>query len=72
MITPPPICVGCALRQGSLRAPKCDAFPKRIPVAILTNRADHREPFGADGGVTFEAVSPEADDYAEWVHTLQD
>ena len=66
MIKPPPICAGCALRVGSLRVPKCEAFD-RIPEDILTSRVDHREAFGSDAGITFEPASPAATRYATWL-----
>jgi cytochrome c2 len=31
----------------------CDAFPEGIPVAILKNKVDHREPRKGDGGLTY-------------------
>ena len=34
--------------------PGCRAFPGGIPDAILTNSADHRQPFEDDQGVRFE------------------
>ncbi len=35
---------------------KCTAFPDGIPMPILRNRADHREPYEGDHGVRFEPV----------------
>ena len=32
----------------------CAAFPKGIPAAILTNRADHTLPFPGDKGIRFD------------------
>lgn len=31
----------------------CDAFPAGIPKDIIVNRADHREPYEGDGGLTW-------------------
>lgn len=33
---------------------RCDAYPKRIPDAILDNEVDHRNPYEGDGGIVFE------------------
>jgi len=52
-----PQCMACRhLRQGRDPGMTCTAFPQGIPDAIITNRHDHRQPFGGDGGVQFEPV----------------
>ena len=33
---------------------RCDAYPKRIPDAILDNEVDHRQPYEGDSGIVFE------------------
>jgi len=34
----------------------CDAFPKGVPLVILTNEHDHHKPFEGDNGILFESV----------------
>ena len=61
-----PQCYACAhlrpLEPGS--GWWCDAF-ERIPKAILTNAADHRQPYPGDGGVTFQPLEKLVVDAAE-------
>jgi hypothetical protein len=33
----------------------CDAYPRGIPDAILTSKADHRKPYRGDHGLQFLA-----------------
>lgn len=33
---------------------RCTAFPRGVPVEILTNKADHRQPYAGDNGIHFE------------------
>lgn len=48
---PAPICVECVYYKPTLR---CKAFPRGIPVAILTSKADHRQPYAGDKGIRFK------------------
>jgi hypothetical protein len=54
-----PICVYCTRfhQRGDLAsAPpglNCDAFPDRIPAAILNSLVDHRKPYEGDHGLQF-------------------
>lgn len=41
-------------RPGRDTSLTCDAFPERIPQAILEWEADHRQPYEGDGGIRFE------------------
>jgi hypothetical protein len=36
----------------------CDAFPERIPDAILMNEFDHHKPYPGDHGIQFEPLAP--------------
>ena len=35
----------------------CDAFPKGVPLEILTNDHDHHKPYEGDHGILFKSVS---------------
>ena len=49
-------CVQC--RHNRLDG-TCDAFPDGIPMSILTNTFDHRQPHDGDHGIQFEPVPGE-------------
>ena len=52
-----PQCLRC--RHLLPRVPElmhCSAYPAGIPVAILKNQHDHREPYPGDNGIRFELV----------------
>jgi hypothetical protein len=53
MSIPSTLCQFCARFNNDWAAPKCAAFPKRIPPEVLFAEVDHREPYPGDGGVTF-------------------
>jgi hypothetical protein len=44
----------CSSCKHKRFGPKCDAFPERIPDAILEAEHDHSTPFPGDGGIMFE------------------
>ena len=46
-------CAHCARKHAG--SGTCDAFPAGIPMPILLNQADHREPYPGDGGLQFKA-----------------
>ncbi len=54
---PPPMCMLCSRNRGGIA---CDAFPDRIPDAILQSRYDHRRPYKGDHGVRFEPIDDNA------------
>ena len=43
----------------------CDAFPERIPNAILLSHVDHGEPFAGDKGIVFEPKTQKDADHAK-------
>jgi hypothetical protein len=51
-----PICMECTRYVGSFR---CEAYPTRIPDAILHSEVDHQQPYDGDGGLQFVAKDPE-------------
>ena len=46
-------CLECLHYQG---LGTCEAYPERIPEAIITGEHDHREPYPGDNGVRFEPM----------------
>jgi hypothetical protein len=58
-IYPVSMCLVCKYYR---KAQRCEAFPSKIPQAILIGRYDHRRSYRGDHGVTFqpkEGVSQE-------------
>ena len=53
-----PICRDCRHRIGFDRL-SCAAFPDRIPKEIWNGERDHHTPYPGDGGIRFEAMTPE-------------
>jgi hypothetical protein len=46
----PPLCDSCSRRTA---LSKCTAYPTGIPVQILANLVDHRQPYEGDHGKQF-------------------
>lgn len=58
-VYPISMCLVCKFYR---KAQRCEAFPTRIPQAILIGKVDHRKRYPGDHGVTFlpkEGVSKE-------------
>jgi len=51
----------CLVCKYYIKAQRCEAFPSRIPQAILIGRYDHRKPYKGDRGIRFRP----ADDVKE-------
>ena len=52
-----PLCVGCRHFKGfdvSQDSYTCAAFPRGIPIEILTWKVEHRKPYPGDHGILFE------------------
>jgi hypothetical protein len=57
-----PICYGCLHQHPGLT---CDAFPGRIPNAILLSQLDLRKPVAGDTGIMFKPKTHKDAGYAE-------
>jgi hypothetical protein len=53
-----PVCEGCRHRVGHSHL-TCAAFPERIPEEIWNGGHAHRTPYPNDGGLRYEAMTPE-------------
>ena len=51
-----PICYECKHKHKNLT---CKAYPKGIPIGILTGELNHKKPVEGDGGIQFEAKAKE-------------
>lgn len=52
-----PLCVGCRHFRGfdvSQDSYTCAAFPRGIPIEILTWKVDHTKPYPGDHGIQYE------------------
>lgn len=47
-------CIDCEHKHDG--ASTCDAFTEAIPMDILTNVHDHRDPHAGDQGIRFEPI----------------
>jgi len=52
-----PQCYGC---RHYLKDELCSAFPAGIPLTILYNHHDHRQPYPGDNGIQFEAIEDDS------------
>jgi len=50
-VYPVSMCLVCKFYR---KAQRCEAFPSRIPQAILIGKVDHRKPYPGDHGITFQ------------------
>jgi len=50
-VYPVSMCLVCKYYR---KAQRCEAFPSRIPQAILIGRYDHRKPHNGDHGIKLE------------------
>jgi hypothetical protein len=46
----------CAECRHATGGAKCVAFPEGIPVEIIDERHDHRQPYPGDNGIRFEPL----------------
>lgn len=54
-ILTPPQCSRCVhYDRAEPGKTRCSAFPRGIPIDILTGRIDHSKPYSGDGGIRFE------------------
>lgn len=57
MIGDMPECLHCKhYHAGNLSANTCTAFPMGIPVEIMANITNHRNPYPGDNGIQFEPI----------------
>jgi len=49
-------CNECKHYRGLIQ---CDAYPDRIPAAIVTGQVDHRKPYKGDNGIRWEPIPKE-------------
>ena len=54
-----PLCMWCRRYIRSTWSDfACQAFPEGIPDQIITNQADHRQPYPGDNGLLFDPENP--------------
>ena len=46
----------CAMCKNYKSDNKCKAFPKGIPVIVITGQFDHAKPYKGDNGIQFEPI----------------
>jgi len=51
-----PICLVCEHLHDDPDNFVCDAFPEEIPMEIILNGEDHRQPIEGDNGIQFEVA----------------
>lgn len=65
-----PQCMPCkhlVLKRPIDGNPRCSAYPDGIPIEILMNEVDHRQPYKGDNGIQFEARPGERYPYPDGV-----
>jgi len=53
-----PECLKCKhYNTSDLNGNTCTAYPDGIPVEIMSDMIDHREPYPGDNGIQFEPIA---------------
>jgi len=62
----------CLVCRHYRKAQRCEAFPLKIPQAILIGRYDHRKPYKGDHGVRFRPADDVKEDELKSILSIFD